>query len=183
MIVVGLLRGGLAVAVEVAKALRAPVYGLVCRKISPPGNPEYAIGALCEDVLYAEAGVPQAAIEQAEAEVANYHKNLPVLSAPPVKNKTVIIVDDGLATGRTAFAAAKLARQKGAKTVIISAPVASLEAAAEAREIADRTEFIDTPAEFWAVGQFYEQFNQVDFNEVKQILKQNHYQPAGPDRA
>jgi putative phosphoribosyl transferase len=185
-VVVALPRGGVPVAAEVAHRLDAPLDVLVVRKIGHPRQPEFAVGALGEgDIVIldqravADPGVTQAALtatvarERAELErrVVLYRGNRP---QQPVRGRTVIVVDDGLATGASAHAAIEVLRRSGAARVILAVPVAPAEAIAELRRVADDVVCLVTPTDFRAVGRWYDDFGQVGDGEVARLL-------AGPE--
>jgi putative phosphoribosyl transferase len=181
-LVLGLPRGGLPVALEVAQALGAELDVLVVRKIGAPGNPEYAIGAVGEDgvVILDHAARHQlhvtseyvdhlAAHELAEVErrVQSFRGGCRRLG---IAGRNVIIVDDGLATGATAAAAVTVVRHFGAAHVTLAVPVGSDEAVERLAAMADDVVCLETPRPFYAVGQHYRDFSQVSDSEVIEIL-------------
>jgi predicted phosphoribosyltransferase len=181
IVIVGLPRGGVIVAAEIAKALGLPLDIIVPRKIGAEGNPEYAIGAITEtgDVIwneeerrrsrpeYLERKVKE---EQAEAlrRLKEYRKDRPPRD---LKDKTVILVDDGIATGLTMLAAIKTARAEGANRVIVASPVAAADTAKKLKGLVDDLVIISAPTDFGAVGEFYEHFDQTTDEEVRVILR------------
>lgn len=181
-VVVGLPRGGVPVAHEVALALAAPLDVLIVRKIGCPGQPELGLGALGEDgiVLLNEpllqaAGVSQAAVadvirrETAELErrVERYRQG----RAPvDLAGRTVIVVDDGLATGFTARAGIEIVRRRGATRVVLAVPVAPEDAVRELASVADEVVCVLAPRTFWAIGEFYVDFSQTEDVEVTDLL-------------
>lgn len=180
--VLGLPRGGVVVAAEVAKVLSLPLDIIVTRKIGAPHNPELAIGAIDEkghaiynEELLEDLGVSQeyqkeeGAKEQKEAEhrLKIYRKNRPFLD---LKNKTVILVDDGLATGATMRAAVYSAKAKGAQKVIVAIPVAALSSLEKLKEEANDIIYCDAPDSFGAVSGFYDHFDQTTDEEVMELL-------------
>lgn len=182
MVVLGLPRGGVPVAHEVAKALNAPLDVMVVRKIGMPGQPELAIGAVASGGVLvreahassylAERGIHfEQLAERQRAEVERreriYRKGLPPLD---LKSQTAILVDDGLATGSTMLAAIRAARQSGAAAVVVAAPVASREAYALVSAEADDVVIIQTPPFLYAIGEWYRDFRQVDDAEVYELL-------------
>lgn len=181
-VVLGLPRGGVPVAFEVAAALHAPLDVLLVRKVGVPVQPELAMGAIGEDgvrVVNARVmrvlGVSEeefARVEAAErAELARrvtrYRANRERLD---LAGHTAIVVDDGIATGATAQAACEVARHQGAATVVFAAPVAPPSAIAELRIVADDVIAVETPESFGAIGQFYADFRQVTDDEVVELL-------------
>ena len=183
VIVLGLPRGGVPVAYEVAQALGAPLDVMVVRKVGMPGQPELAIGAVASgditvrDPPAAVPGIPDQAFEQIAAHERTelkrrehaYRAGLPPLD---LKGKSVILVDDGIATGATMLAALRAARKAHAATVIVAAPVASEEAAAALEAEADATVILMTPRQLLAIGQWYEEFDQLEDEDVRALLEQ-----------
>lgn len=182
--VYALPRGGVPVATEIASALRAPLDLLLVRKVGAPGNPELALGAVVdgeppgmvvnEDVARM-LGVDDGYLHQAAArELAEIgrRRRLYLQDRPRVdpRGKTAIVVDDGLATGATARAAVRSLRQQGAAHIILAAPVASREAAADLRRETDRLVCLAEPANFMGVGAWYADFHQLDDAEVIGLL-------------
>jgi putative phosphoribosyl transferase len=186
-LVVAIPRGGVPVAAEVATALGAPLDVVVVRKIGAPSNPEYGIGALAEGgvgVIAEEAvralGIPpdelQRLVARAERElaerIARYRGPAPLPAHPPlpVAGRTAIVVDDGLATGRTAQVAVRSLRARGAKRVILAVPVAAPSSVADLQEDVDEVVCVETPANLWAVGFWYEDFAATSDREVTDLL-------------
>lgn len=182
LIVLGLPRGGVPVAYEVARILEAPLDVMLVRKIGLPGQPELAMGAVASGgIVVHEAGVERAfpdlarafdtsaATQRVELERRErvYRRGC---SALDLKGKTVILVDDGVATGATMLAALRAARQAGAGTLIAAAPVASSDAAGLLRAEADATVILETPPALLAIGQWYRDFEQLDDREVCRLL-------------
>lgn len=183
-IVLALPRGGIILGKEVAKTLNAPLGLVLVRKIGHPYNAEYAIGALAEDEMpvYNEAEI--AAIDASwlkKAEMAAheliekcrqvYYGN--DFTPPNAKGKTVILVDDGIATGLTIQAAVKALKQKKPKKVIVAIPVAPRDSVAKLKQLADEVILLDDPDNFLgAVGAHYQNFPQVNDEEVKSILRE-----------
>lgn len=176
VVVLGLPRGGVVVAAEVARHLNASLDVIVVKKIGAPGNPEFAIGAVASGgiVVCDRADEDEhlaAEIEKVKEEVARreklFRKGKPRID---LSGKTAIIVDDGIATGATVQAAVEYARHLGAARVVVASPVAATDSAAKLSRIAD--EFVCPQIEgmFFAVGQFYESFDQVEDREVLSLL-------------
>ncbi len=181
-IVVGIARGGLPVAAEVARALGAPLDVVVVRKIGAPGNPEYGIGALAEGgvEVVSEGAVRALGIApeqlgeliararvQLAGRLARYRGERERLG---VAGRTVILVDDGLATGRTARVAARSLRERGAARVILAAPVAAPSSLGELGAEVDAVVAVETPANLWAIGLWYEDFGPTSDEEVVALL-------------
>jgi predicted phosphoribosyltransferase len=197
-VVLGLPGGGVPVAYEVARALGAPLDVLVVRKLGAPGHEELAIGAVgpgvtvIDDDLVAALQVPAAYLDRALArERAEVERRMALFSEGPVppaiRNRTVLLVDDGIATGATALAAVRAARMLGATRVVVAAPVASAEAVRRLREAADDVVCLATPFDFQAVGHYYRDFGHVSPEAVRLLLGRArsganpHVQPAVPD--
>jgi putative phosphoribosyl transferase len=183
-IVVGLLRGGVPVGVEVAHALGAPLDVLAVRKLGAPGNPELGIGALAEDgtaVVNAEMarrlGVTQERIDEAleragkeiRRRVERFREGRPPTD---VRGRTALVVDDGLATGLTDLAAVRALRRRGASTVVVAAPVGSREAIALLRHEADDVVCHTIPRQLLGIGAWYRDFSQLSDDEVVALLSE-----------
>jgi len=182
VIVLGLPRGGVPVAYEVAKQLRAPLDVFIVRKLGVPGFEELAAGAIAsggvrvlnEDVMRA---IPHAdetieavtARETAELERREliYREGRP---PPEPRGRIVILVDDGLATGATMRAAVKALRQRGAARIVVAVPVGPPDTCRELQQEADETICLSTPEFFQAVGQYYEDFSQTSDQDVRELL-------------
>ncbi|MBE0475957.1 MAG: phosphoribosyltransferase [Coriobacteriia bacterium] len=177
-VVLGIPRGGVVLAAEVAGALAAPLDVLVVRKVGHPLNPEFAAGAVDPDgglLVNPFARVSEEEVRRiAERERAEIERRLAAYRAgrPPLelRGKTAILVDDGIATGLTALKAAGYARDQGAGRVVVAAAVMSREAREALAEVADEVVAVDVPEPFGAVGQFYREFPQVSDAEVVDIL-------------
>jgi len=191
VVVVGLPRGGVPVAFEVARALGAPLDVIVVRKLGVPFQPELAMGAIGEggarvvnDRVVVAAGVSGeefAAVEERERgelerRVRRFRGGRPPVS---LEGRTVVVVDDGIATGSTARAACQVVRAQGAARVVLAAPVAPPEAVHMLRGDADEVVFPETPAWFDAIGEFYDDFTQTSDAEVIGLLEQAALQPVG----
>jgi predicted phosphoribosyltransferase len=184
-VVVALPRGGVPVAAEVARALDAPLDVAVVRKIGAPQNAEYAIGAVAEGGVHVLGGrMGRAAdltgaeldtlITRAECELEERLRRYRGTRQPvTLDGRTVIVVDDGLATGRSALAAVRSLRRRGAARVILAAPVASREAAGLLSEAADEVVCVEIPADLWAVGAWYVDFRATTDEEVAALLVEN----------
>ena len=182
VVVLGLPRGGVPVAYEVAKELGAPLGVFVVRKLGLPGHEEIAMGAVAsggvfvlDDNLIRRLGVGNAELEQAVAlevrELERRERAYRGASEPlDLKGKTVILVDDGLATGATMKAAAIAVRQLGPAQVVVAVPVASRQTCDEFRKEVDEIVCAITPEPFHAVGLWYEDFSQTSDDEVRELL-------------
>lgn len=183
VLVLGLPRGGVPVAAEVARLLGAPLDVLVVRKLGVPAQPELAFGAIGEDgVRVVNDGVLRRlddseidaveAAERAELQrrVTRYRSGRPGL---PLAGRTVLIIDDGFATGATARAAALVARARGARTVVLAAPIGAPDTVAGLRDVADEVICLGAPHNFVAVGQGYADFGQTSDDEVCDLLERS----------
>ena len=181
-ILLALPRGGVVVASQMSLSLHLPLDVFVTRKIGAPGNPEYALGAVSETgaVYWNREAVGalalserrrQSAVREQQQEitrrVALYRQGRPF---PELTDRTVILVDDGLATGATFFASVTAIREKSPRLVIGAIPVAPQAAVQEARRLLDQLIVLDVPDPFYAVGNFYDDFTQVEEREVLQCL-------------
>jgi putative phosphoribosyl transferase len=185
-IVIGLPRGGVVLAFEVAKALNLPLDVTCPRKIGAPSNPEFAIGAITEtgegifnERIIAQLQIPQSYLKEAvENEKAEAQKRLKKFRGgmPPrnFKDKVIIIVDDGLATGSTMKAAILSMQAAGTAQIIVAIPVSPIDTLEEIRTMVDNVICLYTPSFFQAVGQFYQIFNQTSDDEVIELLKEFH---------
>ncbi|WP_020519902.1 phosphoribosyltransferase [Catelliglobosispora koreensis] len=180
LVVLGLPRGGVPVAFEVAQALQAPLDVIVVRKLGLPQQPEVAMGAIGEDgarvlnpavTAYARQGDLERveAAERAELEhrVALWRQGRP---ACLLAGHTAVIVDDGVATGATAGAACAVARLRGATRIVLAAPVIPADTVASLHNMADEVVTVLAPADFQAVGQWYADFTATSDTEVTRLL-------------
>jgi putative phosphoribosyl transferase len=181
-VVLGLPRGGVPVAFEVAQALASPLDVLVVRKLGVPFHHEFAFGAIGEDdarVLNTQFVQQLGLSKDAIAEVVRHERAELIRrvelyrgdrAALDLIGRTVVIVDDGLATGATARVAVEVARARGAKRIIVAVPVSPREAVAELRTLADEVISLRVPDQFEAVGEWYEDFSQTSDDEVTSLL-------------
>jgi predicted phosphoribosyltransferase len=183
VVVLGLPRGGLPVASEVARELGAPLDVLIVRKLGVPGHEELAMGALAsggvivrnEDVLRFIHN-PEEALEIAlrrERQELSRRERAYLGNRQPVDvaNRTVIVVDDGMATGATMRAAVTALRHRTARRIVVAVPHAAQETCADLASIADECICCQTPAPYMAVGAWYEEFPQTSDAEVGEILR------------
>jgi putative phosphoribosyl transferase len=183
VVVLGLPRGGVPVAAEVAGALNAPLDIIVVRKLGVPFQPELAMGAVGEDgvrVINPEtlrlAGVTPgelAAIEEREQQEIARRAELyrGGRDRQPLDGRVVVIVDDGIATGSTARAACQVARALGAARVVLAVPVAPAGWEARIGTDADEMVSVAAPSTFFAIGEFYDDFSQTSEAEVAACLQ------------
>jgi len=182
VIVLGLPRGGVPVAYEVARALRVPLDVFIVRKLGVPGFEELAVGAIAsggvrvlnEDVARALPNaneIIEAVTKRETAELERreqeYRDGRP---APDLQGETVILIDDGLATGATMRAAVKALRQRGAAKIVVAVPVGPPDTCREFEDEADEVVCASAPEFFQAVGQYYEDFSQTSDEEVRDLL-------------
>lgn len=182
LLVLALPRGGVPVAYEVARALDAPLDVLVVRKLGVPGHEEVAMGAIASgggrilnrDTIQ-QLGIPMSLVEEATAfERRELERRERVYRgmrpAPEVRGRTVIVVDDGLATGATMLAAVGALRAEGPAGIVVATPVGSVEACAVMRRAADACVCVLTPDPLGAVGRWYVDFTQTTDEEVHTLL-------------
>jgi putative phosphoribosyl transferase len=182
VLVLGLPRGGVAVAYEVARLMHAPLDVMLVRKVGMPGQPELAIGAVASgNITVSEpqmtAKIPDfqrmfARLAQEQRHELERRERLYRAGRPPLElhGKTVLLVDDGLATGSTMLAAVRAARQGGAATIVAAAPVASAEAAQLVAGEAEHVIILEVPREMFAIGSWYEDFEQLEDAVVCELL-------------
>ena len=183
VLVLGIPRGGVLVAARVAARLGAPLDVVVPRKVGAPGNPELAVGAVADGVqaidepairrLGLDMAAVRAEVARQTAEVARrtaaYRQGLPPLE---LADRTVVLVDDGVATGWTCAAAASCTRRAGAARVVVAVPVGPPGLAERLSPVVDEVAVLVTPDPYLNVGQVYERFPQVDDEEVLRCLQE-----------
>ncbi|MFF3325966.1 phosphoribosyltransferase family protein [Streptomyces sp. NPDC002889] len=184
-VVLGLPRGGVPVAARVARALGAPLDVIVVRKLGVPVHPELGFGAIGEGgvrilndgvVRMARLGrAQQASVEEAERSVLErrLRQYRGHRERVPVEGRTVVVVDDGVATGSTAAAACRVARAQGAARVVLAVPLAPAETLAWLRQEADEVVCLSCPDDFGAVGRWYQDFSQTSDEEVGALLAEH----------
>jgi len=183
VIVLGIPRGGVVTGKQLTEFLHCPLDVIVTKKIGAPGNPELAIGAVgvigepvVNEELAARVGADEKYIQKQIArikkEIARREKEFrgkkPKLN---LKDKIVILTDDGVATGATMEAAVEIVRQQNPKKIVVAIPVIARDSLAKIEAKADQVIYLDAPLMFFAVGQFYQEFSQVSDKEVKEILR------------
>ncbi len=186
VLVLALPRGGMPVAYEVAQALHAPLDVFMVRKLGVPGHEEYAMGAIAsggvrvlnEDVVRsldiserAIAAVADAEQLELERRERLYHGDRP---RPDVHGRTVILVDDGLATGSTMLAAVRALRIQQPARIVVAVPTGSPDTCEQMRNVADDVVCATTPQPFRAVGLWYRDFSQTTDDEVRELLARAH---------
>jgi putative phosphoribosyl transferase len=181
VIVLGIPRGGAETAFYVAKYLNSDFSLIVSRKLGHPYNPEFALGAIAEDgAIYlnkSETGVSQEMIDEAvEIQKKEIERRIKILRKgkplPSLKNKIVIIVDDGIATGATMFAAIKMCKKHSIEKIVVAAPVSGPEVKRELHNEADEVVILETPAFYYAVSQAYSSFYNLTDQEALEFMEQ-----------
>jgi putative phosphoribosyl transferase len=182
-VVLGLPRGGVVTAYEVSKELNLPLDVICPMKIPAPFNHEYAIGAILEDGqgvfdekvirsygisdIYIQSTINSARIE-AQSRLKKFRQGRAKLD---LANKTIILVDDGMATGLTMKVSIQSLRKEKVKSIIVAVPVAASDSIKEVKALADFVFCLEVPLSFYAVGQFYSRFDQTSTEEVVNLLK------------
>ncbi len=180
-LVLGLPRGGVVVAAEVAHTLQLPLDVLIVRKIGHPWHREFAVGALAEGgaVVLDERSIGRNPLIRAELDdiiaeeterLRRYQTKFHREGIPELAGKAVLLVDDGLATGATMEAAVLLLRKQDARRTIVAAPVASSSAVERLEQVANEVHVLRVDADFDAVGRYYEVFTQTTDEEVLEVL-------------
>lgn len=193
VVVLGLPRGGVPVAYEVARALAAPLDVFVVRKLGVPGHRELAMGAIASggvrvvnESVVRQLRIPQHVLDEAAADELNelvrrerlYRGERP---APQLKDRVVVVVDDGLATGSTMRAAIAALRKLEPARIVVAVPVGAAETCEEIGREVDEVVCVESPLFFQAVGLWYESFDQTSDAEVREALaRARSFQPATP---
>lgn len=180
VLVLGIPRGGVVVAYEVAKVLNGELSVVITKKLPHPLHEEFAIGAAAEDgsVFLTSAAknlngatvqrIVKAQSEEIESRIKRFRKGKPL---PEIFNRTVIIVDDGIATGSTIIPAIKLCKSRKAAKVIVASPVSGKKYVSDINSLADEVVIVEQPENFYAVGQVYEDFHHLSDEEVVSLLE------------
>lgn len=189
-VVVGLPRGGVVVALEVARSLGAPLDVVGTRKLADPSEPDLALGAVAEggervvnEALVEELGLPPDAIERAAREgesmlardVARYRE---VRVEEPLAGRSVVLVDDGLTTGADVLAAVRAVRRRGAARVTVAVPVSSAEAVSAVTGGADEVVCLETPPLLLSLDEWYEDLSEVSVDDVVECLRRAAVPPG-----
>jgi putative phosphoribosyl transferase len=179
VVVLALPRGGVPIAFEIAQTFHCPLEVLIVRKIGHPSQPEFGVGAVSEEGFrWFAGGMPveltsqiaeafEMELREVDRRVALYRQNRPL---PTLDGKTVLLIDDGLATGVTAHVAINFVKHKGAKKVILAIPVCSMRTAKSLKSEVDQFICLNESSFFLSVGQFYRDFTQVKDEEVIKLL-------------
>ncbi|MBI3331693.1 phosphoribosyltransferase [Candidatus Peregrinibacteria bacterium] len=181
-LILALVRGGVVIGRAVADVLDLPLYPYIVRKLGHPGHREFGLGAIAEGgaTYLNEAAMiwndlhwqdMEPVIEEETAEMERRRAAYMVEARPPLAGKTILLTDDGAATGSTLFAAIDDLRKAKVKKIIVALPVAAPDTAEELRKRADEVVILATPSPFNAVGQWYLEFPQVEDAEVLQTLR------------
>lgn len=183
LLVLALPRGGVPVGYEVARALNAPLDLMLVRKLGVPGHEELAMGAIASggirivsDDVVAAFGIPERVIatvaaneeEELDRQQRMYRDDRP---PPPVRDRSIVLVDDGLATGSTMRAAAAALRSERPERLTVAVPVAPVESCTELSREVDEVVCLYSPQPFFAVGNWYDDFSQISDEEVRQLLQ------------
>ena len=184
-LILAIPRGALQIGSVLAKELNLPLDIIIVKKIPHPANPKYAIGAVGinevivnEDVVKAE-DIPKVYIneqvkELTEAIKEKYKKYRGGRPLPSLKNRTIIITDDGIATGHTMLAAVDILRKQNPKRIVLAVPVAPPDSLSKFKDKVDELICLETPVMFFAIGEFYENFLQVEDEEAIRLLKEGN---------
>ena len=182
-LVLAIPRGGVVVGQQIAKVLNYPLDVIIVKKIGAPGNPELAVGAVglvgepvIDEDLVARLEVEKDYLEKKITEIKNqiiiqekdWRAGKEQLN---LKNKVVVITDDGVATGSTVKSAMEIIRQANPQKIILAVPVIAKESLNEIENLTDEVVYLEVPELFFAVGQFYQNFDQITDEEVKELLK------------
>jgi putative phosphoribosyl transferase len=192
--VVGLPRGGVPVAFEVAQYLRVPLDVVIVRKLGAPGEPEFALGAVASGgiavlnegarAFFLDDDDLERRLREKREEVAQRERRYRAhREALRLSGRTVILVDDGAATGASMLAAVRAVRALGAREIVAALPVASREAYRALAREADRIVCVELPPSFMAVGSWYEEFPQTSDEEVRDLLERSHTTQGSLDGA
>jgi len=192
VLVLGLPRGGVPVAFEIAMALDSPLDVFIVRKLGLPGHEEFGIGAIAsggvrvvDDTVLRAYGVDAETLDritererrELERRERLYRDDRPF---PSIVDRVVILVDDGLATGSTMRAAVAALRAEGPREIVVAVPVGARETCAAMTELADDVVCLSTPEPFYAVGLWYEDFEQTEDEEVHALLERAAARPVPP---
>jgi predicted phosphoribosyltransferase len=182
LLILAIPRGGVVIGRQIADLLECPMDVIITKKIGAPGNPELAIGAvgtvgepIIDEALAERVGADE---DYLKNKIEKIKKNIEVQEKEfrqdklplDLKNKMVVITDDGVATGSTIKAAIEVVRQSNPQKIIVAIPVIARDALKEIENLADEVIYLEAPELFFAVGQFYQEFEQVSDETVKKLL-------------
>lgn len=183
LVVLAIPRGGVVIGKQLADFLNCPLEVVVTKKIPAPNNPELAIGAVgtigvpvINEGLIKELGVSREYLDHQIAEIKELVKvkeNLfrPNKTSLEIKDQTVVLTDDGVATGATMKLAIEIIRQQNPQRIIVAIPVIAKDSLEKIETLADEVRYLEAPEMFFAIGQFYNEFNQITDEEVKRLLE------------
>ncbi|MBL7724525.1 MAG: phosphoribosyltransferase [Chitinophagaceae bacterium] len=178
-VILAVPRGGVPIGYYLAKHFNFPLDLLMTKKLGHPANGEFAIGAVSLEgsIVEETKGVPEQYIREETQRIREqleerYKKFMGDKKPVDIKGKTVIVVDDGIATGRTILSTIKLLRKKEPGKIVVAVPVSSGEAAKRIKQVVDDFICLHTPYPFYGVGNFYDDFSQVEDEEVLQLLNE-----------
>lgn len=181
-LVLAIPRGGVIIGRRIAEALKIPLDIILSKKIGAPGNPELAVGAVgpigepaLDEEMIQKLGIGKDYLEKTITEVKKeiilkekiWREGKPLLN---LKQKSVLLVDDGIATGATIQGALEVIRQAEPQKIIVAAPIIAKDALEKLEKLADQVVYLEAPELFFAVGQFYQNFKQTTDQEVKELL-------------
>jgi len=189
-LVLGVPRGGVEVAAEVARSLKLPLDTVIASKIGAPQNAEFAVGAVAPDGVVSPNLLAGYSMDELRAFATPVHAKIDArltafragATCPNVEGRTAVLIDDGMATGLTAHAAADYLRRCGADEIVLAVPVMPSHLVDEAAEWAEEVVTLQAPSDFHAVGQFYRDFTQTSDDEVMELLaraREMHYVGSG----
>jgi putative phosphoribosyl transferase len=180
-LVLAIPRGGVPVGAEITKHLNLALDLVMAKKIPHPMNAEFAIGSVAADVVLLDPvkDIPryyiESTTEKLKQEIGERYTSLTgKTKLPSVKNKTIILVDDGIATGNTLLAAASMLKKKGAQKIVVAIPVLPFDRIKKIKSKVDELIYLQAPGYFPGVGAFYRNFEQVSDEDVKRLLKENN---------
>jgi putative phosphoribosyl transferase len=192
VVVLAIPRGGIVVAEVVARELQAPLDIVVTRKISPPGEPEYALGAVTQDgeVIMDRQAAESLGVgkDYLDSEIGRKRKEVTERTKrlrgdrpfPSLEGKVVIVVDDGIATGSSVGAAVLFLKKMKPREIVVGVPVSPKDAVETLSDAGNRVVCLETPGPFFSIGEFYEDFEQVEDAEVKRILDERTSSERSP---
>ncbi|KKP35918.1 MAG: Phosphoribosyl transferase domain-containing protein [candidate division TM6 bacterium GW2011_GWF2_32_72] len=184
VVIVAIPRGALQIGAVLAKRLNLPMDVVFTKKLAFPGRSELAIGYVSESDIFVDpiiierANIPESYIYQEAKKIKDllrqrYSKYYQDIHPIELKNKTIILVDDGIATGNTIKGAIEALRNKNVKEIVVAVPVVAEDSLLEINALADKVVYLDVPENLMAIGQFYRNFDQVDDDDAITLLKES----------